>query len=487
MSTESRSSLPVVSRASSRRRFLQTSGLGIGWLAALELLDRAAAAGTAGLLAPKTPPLPATARSVIHLFMQGGPSQVDTFDPKPLLARLDGKHPPASFGNEDFQNGQLRNLVVLGSRRTFKRHGQSGIEVSDLLPHIAERVDDIAVIRSCYHDGFTHSQAQFLIHNGFARIGHPSLGSWILYGLGTENQNLPGFVVLLQGGVRSGPAVYGQGFLPAAYQGTAFRAGRNPILNLTPPSGMKQEEQRDLLDTLRAMNERHLEARNGDPELAARIEAYELAFRMQMSAPEATDISTESAATRKLYGLDDPVSADFGGRCLLARRLVERGVRFVQVWNGDGMNATDWDGHIQCDLNHQARAAQTDRAVAGLLADLKSRGLLDTTLVIWGGEFGRSPTSDGGAGGSDGRDHNPYGFTIWMAGGGVKGGKVIGATDELGLRAVEDRVHINDLHASILGLLGLDHAKLTYPYLGRNFRLTDVGGKTDLMEKLRRG
>jgi len=249
---------------------------------------------------------------------------------------------------------------------------------------------------------------------------------------------------------------------------------------------MQPEQQRDLIDTLRKMNERHLEARHRDSELAARIESYELAFRMQMSAPEATDISSESEATKKLYGLDDRVSADFGGRCLLARRLVERGVRFVQVWNGNGMNVDDWDGHIQCDKNHQARAAQTDKAVAGLLSDLKSRGLLDSTLVIWGGEFGRSPTSDGGAGGSDGRDHNPYGFTIWMAGGGVKGGKVIGSTDELGLRAVGDPVHLHDLHASILALLGLDHTKLTYPYQGRDFRLTDVAGKTDLMHELRK-
>jgi hypothetical protein len=472
---------------SSRRKFLQTSGLGLAWLATMDFLNQAGVASTTGPLSPKKPPLPSTAKSVIHLFMQGGPSQVDTFDPKPLLTRLHGQHPPASFGDEDFQNGQFRNLVILGSKRTFKKYGESGIEVSDLLPHIARRVDDIAVIRSCYHEGFTHSQAQFLINNGFARIGRPSLGSWILYGLGTENQNLPGFVVLLQGGVRSGPAVYGQGFLPAAYQGTTFRAGRNPILNLNRPAGMNQEEQRDLLDTLRSMNERHLDSRNRDSELAARLDSYELAFRMQMSAPEATDVSSESEATKKLYGLDDPISADFGGRCLLARRLVERGVRFVQVWNGDGMNATDWDGHIQCDQNHQARAAQTDKAVAGLLADLKSRGLLDTTLVIWGGEFGRSPTSDGGSGGSDGRDHNPYGFTIWMAGGGVRGGRVIGSTDELGLRAAEDPIHLHDLHASILGLLGLDHTRLTYPYLGRNFRLTDVGGKTDLMDKLRKG
>src|SRR5256714_2609915 len=310
-----------------RGRFLEMSGLGIGWLAAADLFNRASGAA-------KNPPLPATAKRVISLFMQGGPSQVDTFDPKPLLAKLNGQHPPASFGNEDFQNGKLRDSIILGSKRTFKRYGQSGLEVSDLFPYVAQQADQLAVIRSCYHEGFTHSQAQFLINNGFARIGRPSLGSWILYGLGTENQNLPGFVVLLEGGVRSGPAVYGQGFLPAAYQGTSFRPGRNPILNLTPPAGMQPEQQRDLLASLRKLNERHLDARNHDSELSARLESYELAFRMQMSAPEATDISSESEATKKLYGLDDPKASDFGGRCLLARRLVERVVRFVQDWNG---------------------------------------------------------------------------------------------------------------------------------------------------------
>jgi hypothetical protein len=470
----------------SRRNFLQTSGLGIGWLAFVDMLQREAAASPTNPLAPKPSVWPATAKRVIHLFMQGGPSQIDTFDPKPLLNKLHGKHPPESFGSEDFQNGKLKDSVVLGSKRTFKRYGQSGIECSDLFPYVAECVDDLAVVRSVYHEGFTHSQAQFLINNGWPRIGRPSLGAWTLYGLGSENENLPGFVVLLEGGVRSGPAVYGQGFLPAAYQGTSFRPGSSPILNLKPPKGMQDVEQRDLLSTLRQLNEKHASERNNDSELAARIASYELAFKMQMAAPEATDISTESEETKKLYGLDNPKSADFGGRCLLARRLVERGVRFVQVWSGNGMNATDWDGHIGCDKNHLDRAAQTDKAVAGLLKDLKARGLLDSTLVIWGGEFGRSPTSDGGPGGSEGRDHNPYGFTIWMAGGGIKGGKVIGDTDELGLRAVDNRVHINDLHASILGLLGLDHTKLTYHYLGRDFRLTDVAGKTDLMQQLRK-
>lgn len=458
-----------------RRHFLQSAGLGIGWLAAQSLFAQG-----------RKPHFPAKAKNVISLFMQGGPSQVDTFDPKPLLNKLHGQHPPASFGDEDFQNGKFHDSVILGSKRTFRPHGASGLPVSDLFPHTARHADKLAVIRSCYHDGFTHSQAQFLINNGWPRIGRPSLGSWVLYGLGSENQNLPGFVVLLEGGVRSGPAVYGQGFLPAAYQGTSFRPGGSPILNLTPPDELRGAPQRDMLDTLKALNSRHLEARHQDSELAARIASYELAFRMQMSAPEATDLASESKATRDLYGLDnpDPVGAGFAGRCLLARRLVERGVRFVQVWSGNGMNATDWDGHIACDKNHLAKAGQTDQAVAALLQDLEARGLLESTLVIWGGEFGRSPTSDGGENGSEGRDHNPYGFTIWMAGGGVRGGRIIGATDELGLRAVEDKVHLHDLHATILALLGLDHTKLTYAYMGRDFRLTDVGGNTALLAKL---
>lgn len=470
----------------SRRDFLRHSALGVGWLAAMDLFGQSMPpVAQAGSLAVRPSPHPATARSVIHLFMQGGPSQMDTFDPKPVLDRLDGQRPPESFGSEDFQNGKFRDLTLMGSKRTFGRHGESGLEVSDLFPYVAQRADDIAVIRSNFHEGFTHSQAQFLIHNGWPRIGRPSLGSWVLYGLGTENQNLPGFVVLLQGGVRSGPEVYGEGFLPAIYQGTSFRAGPDPILYLGPPAQRSFEQQRDLLDTLRRLNEGHLRERNFDSELTARLESYELAFRMQMEAPEATDITSESEATKRLYGLDNPTSADFGGRCLLARRLVERGVRFVQVWSGNGRNAIDWDGHTECDQNHLDRAAETDKAVAGLLSDLKSRGMLDSTLVIWGGEFGRTPTSDGGRGRSEGRDHNPYGFTLWMAGGGVSGGKVIGSTDELGLRAAEDPVHLNDLHASILALLGLDHTQLTYRQTGRDFRLTDVGGSTHLADRLR--
>ena len=467
----------------SRRAFLRRSGLGLGWLAATDLLRREASAEDP--LGVGRAHFPVKAKRVIHLFMQGGPSHIDTFDPKPLLNRLDGEHPPSSFGDEDFQNGKFLQQTLLGSRRTFSRHGQSGLEISDLFPHMRRHADDLAVIRSNYHEGFTHSQAQFLIHNGWPRIGRPSLGSWVMYGLGTENRDLPGFVVLLQGGVRSGPEVYGEGFLPAIHQGTAFRPGPEPILYLEPPAGRTSRQQRDLLDTLRVLNESHLAARGADTDLAARLESYELAFRMQMAAPEATDLTGETDATRKLYGLDDPVSADFGRRCLLARRLVERGVRFVQVWSGNGKNAIDWDGHTGCDQNHLDRAAETDKAVAGLLADLKSRGLLDSTLVIWGGEFGRTPTADGGKGRTEGRDHNPYGFTLWMAGGGVRGGQVIGSTDDLGLRAAESPVHLNDLHASILALLGLDHERLTYRHGGRDYRLTDVGGSTDLADRLR--
>ena len=280
----------------SRRRFLQNSGLGLGWLALWDMLRRGSAQASPPVnpLAPKAPIVPATAKRVIHLFMQGGPSQMDTFDPKPLLTRLHGQQPPESFGSEDFQNGKLKDSVVLGTKRTFKKFGQSGMEVSDLFPHVAQCVDELAIVRSVYHEGFTHSQAQFLINNGTPRIGRPSLGAWVLYGLGSENENLPGFVVLLEGGVRSGPAVYGQGFLPAAYQGTSFRPGSSPILNLKPPKGMADGDQRELLSTLRQMNERHLRARNNDSELAARIASYELAFKMQMAAPEATDVSTES-------------------------------------------------------------------------------------------------------------------------------------------------------------------------------------------------
>jgi hypothetical protein len=473
-----------------RRKFLENSGLGFGMLAASWLTQRAEAAeSAANPLAAKRPPLPASAKNVIFLFMHGGPSHIETFDPKPLLNKLHGQRVPESFGKVQLQFSKFEDSPVLGCRREFRRHGQSGMEISDLFPNLARHADRLAVVRSMNHDGFTHTAALNWLNNGWPRLGRPSLGSWLVYGLGSESDSLPAFVVMLEGGIKSGPEVYNAGFLPALYQGTPLRAaGASPILNLKRPETFTSEQQRQWLDTLRWYNERHLEQRKEETALDARIASYELAFKMQMAAPELADLSKESEATRALYGIDEPRTASFGSRCLLARRLVQRGVRFVQVWSGNTTGESDWDGHKQCDENHQRMAAKTDKPVSGLLADLKANGLLDSTLVIWGGEFGRTPTSDGGMnGGGDslGRDHNPYGFTIWMAGGGVRGGKVIGKTDEIGLRAIEDPVHVHDFHATVMALMGIDHTKLTYSFQGRDFRLTDVHGKTDLAARLK--
>jgi hypothetical protein len=475
----------------SRRRFLERSGLGFGSLALSYLMGARPAflaAAVTNPLAAKKPMLPATAKNIIFLFMHGGPSHLDTFDPKPDLAKLDGKPVPESFGNVQLQFSDFKKVPLLASRRTFKKYGQCGMDVSDLFPNVAQHADDLALIRSCNHDGFTHTAALNWLNNGWPRLGRPSFGSWVVYGLGSESDSLPAFVVLLEGGLKSGPVVYSSGFLPAMYQGTVLRSGPSPILNAKPPADMKPGEQRAMLDLLRNYNEQHLETRSDDSNLAARIASYELAFRMQVASPELTDLSKETEATKRLYGMDAERTSEFGGKCLLARRLVERGVRFVQVWSGSTSGGGDWDGHSQCDKNHQAMASKVDMGIAGLLTDLKSRGLLDSTLVIWGGEFGRTPTSDGnanGGGDSNGRDHNPYGFSMWMAGGGIKGGKIIGSTDEIGLRAVENPVHVHDLHASMLQLMGVDHTKLTYFYQGRNFRLTDVGGSTDIVAKLK--
>ncbi|HXJ41891.1 MAG TPA: DUF1501 domain-containing protein [Bryobacteraceae bacterium] len=447
-----------------------------------------AAAAVTNPLASKNPQFPATAKNVIFLFMHGGPSHLETFDPKPILNTLHGQHVPASFGSVQLNFSKFEESTVLGCKRSFKKYGQAGIEISDLFPNVAQHIDDIAVIRSMYHDGFTHTAALNWLNNGWARLGRPSLGSWLVYGLGSESDNLPAFVVMLDGGIKSGPSVYSSGFLPAMYQGTQLRDGPNPILNLTPPRGMQEKDQRDMLDTLKWFNERHIAKNAGESTLEARMSSYELAFRMQVAAPELADLSKETAATRQMYGVDEPKTSSFGGKCLMARRLVERGVRFVQLWSGGTSGEGDWDGHKECDKNHLDMSARTDKPIAGLLADLKARGLLDSTLVVWAGEFGRTPVCDGsmnGGGGPDGRDHNPYGFSIWMAGGGIKGGKVIGATDEIGLRATVDPVHVHDLHASMLHLMGIDHKKLTYPFNGREFRLTDVAGKTDLVAKLK--
>jgi hypothetical protein len=449
---------------------------------------RGAVAETADPLKPKPPHFPAKAKHVIYLFMHGGPSHIDTFDPKPLLQKLNGQRLPPSLQNLRLQFTNAADAPLLASQRKFQKFGQSGIEVSDLFPNVARHVDDLAVIRSCHHEAFVHGMALNLMNTGSIRMGFPSMGSWIVYGLGSESQNLPAYMVMLEGGTKAGPPVYGSGFLPATYQGTVIRDKGDPFLNIRPPAGMTVDEQRQMLSKVKWFDEQHLASRGDDSNLSARISAYELAFRMQSNAPELVDLSRESAATRKLYGVDEDATRAFGAKCLLARRMVERGVRFVQLYSGGLLNGDDWDGHAECDKNHQRMASRVDKPIAGLLADLKQRGLLESTLVVWGGDFGRTPITDGqlrdGGGYRGGRDHNPYGFSMWMAGGGIQGGKVIGSTDDIGFQATEDPVHTNDIHATILGLLGLDYRKLTYLFQGRNFRLTDVGGDHSLAQRL---
>ncbi len=451
---------------SSRRDFLRLAGNGMGALALSWMIQREASADDH--IGPQFEP---RAHRVIYLFMHGGPSHLETFDPKPDLQRLAGHPLPESFGAVMTRRKVATN-PLLATKRTFKRHGESGLEVSDFLPNIARHADDLTVIRSCWADSVNHPQAVYQMNTGSILMGRASLGSWTSYGLGTENQDLPAFVVLLDpgGGIKGGPPAYGAGFLPAAHQGTVMRSGDRPILDLQAPKGMTPDRQRRVLDLIGRLNEHHRETRKYDGDLEARIRSYELAYRMQSAAPEAVDISRESAATRELYGLNDSITAEFGTRCLLARRLVERGVRFVQLYSGD---VAGWDAHEDVEKNHATMCAKTDKPVAGLLSDLKGRGLLDDTLVIWGGEFGRLPMSEQGRG----RDHNPHGFSVWLAGGGVKGGHVHGATDPVGLRAEVDRVHVNDLHATILHLLGLDHTQLTFPVNGREERLTQTSGR----------
>ena len=456
-----------------RRHFLGQAG-GFGSLALSWMLHQdgsARADEPVDPLAARPPHAVAKAKRIIYLFMHGGPSHLELFDPKPELQRLAGKPLPDSFGAVATRRKVERN-PLLATKRTFKKHGASGLDISDLLPHTAKFADDLAVIRSCWADSVNHPQAVYQMNTGSILMGKPSLGSWVGYGLGTENRDLPAFVVLPDpaGGIKGGPPAYGSGFLPASYQGTLVRGGESPILDLRPPAGMTADRQRKTLDLIGSLNKRHLDARGDDTELSARIATYELAYRMQSAAPEAVDFSTETDETKRLYGLDDRVTADFGTRCLLARRLAERGVRFIQVYSGD---VNGWDAHEDVEKNHAAMCARTDKPVAGLLADLKRRGLFEDTLVIWGGEFGRMPMSEQGKG----RDHNPHGFCVWMAGAGIKGGTVHGATDAVGLRAEVDRVHVHDLHATILHLMGLDHTRLTFPRNGRDERLTDTSGE----------
>jgi Protein of unknown function (DUF1501) len=462
--------------AFSRRDFLARAGSGFGALALAHLLQSSALAieQTRSLtqpLLPHTPQFPARARSVIFLFMEGGPSHLDTFDPKPALLELAGKPIPPSFNRVITAMGEF-NSPILASKRTWKQSGEGGIWVSDWLPEIATCADDLAVIRSCYADGINHSSGVCQMNTGSILAGRPSLGAWVSYGLGTENQNLPGFVVLQDNPatVVNGPRNWGSGFMPAVYQGTRIDSGTEPISNLHPPAGIDDAQQRAKLDFLTQMNRAHAQSRE-QSELEARIASYELAFRMQAEAPEAVELARESEATKKLYGMDEKSTEKFGGMCLLARRLIERGVRFVQLYSGAG---SKWDAHKGIEKNHSELCRATDKPIAGLLKDLKARGLLDSTLVVWGGEFGRTPMSEKG----DGRDHNPTGFTMWMAGGGVKGGQTIGTTDEVGLHAVEDRLHVHDLHATILYLMGVEHTELIYKYKGRPERPTLNEGET---------
>lgn len=486
---------PHFSPARSRREFLERSGLGFGSLAASWLLARDAAqaappAAVAGgnPFAPRKPHFDARGKSVIFLFMHGGPSHVDSFDPKPLLEKLDGKPVPPSFGKVDFQFTKMEKVPLLASRRKFRKRGQSGLEISDLFENVARHADDLAVIRSCHHDGFTHVTGQNWMNTGWARVGRPSVGSWVVYGLGSESENLPAYVVMLDGGIKAGAPSWGSGFLPAAYQGTVLRPENPPILNVNRPAEIAETDQKKMFDLLQQFNTDHRNARASDTELSARMASYELAFKMQMSVPEVADISKEPETVRRLYGLDNEMTAEFGRQCLMARRLVERGVRFVQLYSGGKKGSeVGWDGHNECEQNHDFMARKVDQPIAGLLEDLKARGLLDSTVVLWGGDFGRTPFTDGAEGGGgnrNGRDHNPYGFSVWMAGGGIKGGKAIGSTDEIGLRAQNDPFTMHDLHGSLLGLLGVDHRKLTYFFQGRDFRLTDVHGENVFTRRL---
>jgi hypothetical protein len=468
----------------SRRQMLRRFANGFGMLGLASLLGEnfvgnvlADAVASANPLAVKPPPYPARAKRVIFLFMSGGPSHVDTFDPKPRLATDNGK--PLPFDKPKLERTKTGNL--LQSPWTFKKHGQAGIEVSELFPHLATCVDDMCVVRSMVADNINHNGACLQMNTGEQAFSRPCLGSWLLYGLGSENQDLPGFVVISPAQPAQGAPLWSSSFLPASYQGTLVSDLNNPIANLTN-ARFSTKQQRDQLDVLKELNQLHAQKREEDSRLSARIAAFELAFRMQARAPEAFDVTNESPETKKLYGLDEGMTETFGKQCLMARRLVERGVRMVQVYHTQTAKRSScqlWDQHGSLKVELPNNCAAVDKPIAGLLKDLKALGLLEDTLVVWGGEFGRTPTAEG----TDGREHHPFGFTMWLAGGGIKGGLAYGATDEFGWHAVENKVHVHDLHATILHLMGINHEQLTYRYSGRDFRLTDVAGRivTDIL------
>ena len=462
-----------------RRDFLHNSGLGFGALALGDLLTNQTRAADRAIdpLAAQPPHMPGTAKSVIFLVMKGGQSQLETFDPKPVLTRFDGQLLPESLRDYDLAQINTADSKVMAPIFPFRKYGESGQEISSLFPNLSQHADKLAIIRSMHHDLFIHGSAMTMMHSGTQLLGHPSVGAWVVYGLGAESSNLPAYIAMTDSVFRNGSSMYSSGFLPAVYQGTDMRTEGAPIQNLTRPDSISLSHQRRLLDQINRWNEWHRDARPGDSRLDARIANYELAFRMQSSAPELIDLSRETAETQALYGIDDGPSARFGRMCLMGRRMVERGVRYVQLINGD------WDAHGDCKGNHESQAKKVDRPIAGLITDLAQRGLLESTLLVWIGEFGRTPIKQG----SDGRDHHPYGFSAWMAGGGIVGGKTIGATDDFGFAAVEDKVHVNDLHATMLGLLGIDHEALTYFFEGRYRRLTDVGGYNNLASRLVQG
>ena len=470
-----------------RREFVWEMGAGFAGLALTSLLeqdrffDRANAAEPKGPLSPRDGHFPAKAKSVIFLMMNGAPSQVDTFDYKPALRKHAGM--PLPEGKDYINSGNRKVGFLTPEFRPFKPGGESGLMISDFFPGIRKHADKLAIINSCHADSHAHGSALVGMNTGSTFIGRPSLGSWTVYGLGTANQSLPGYVVMMdkRGGPISGEPNYSSGFMPSTFQGTLFRPTGNPILDLQGPAYVNAKSQRKQLDLLAKLNDKHMKARPGGTELAARIQSYELAYRMQAETPEAVDLSKETHDTLDAYGVGGGITDEFGRNCLIARRLVERGVRFIQLYSGGGHLADTWDAHVSIENNHGQHAAEIDQPIDALLTDLDERGLLDSTLIIWGGEFGRMPFSEGKN--APGRNHNPYGFSMWFAGAGIKGGQRYGATDDFGFEAVEGRAHVHDIHATVLHLMGLDHERLTYFHQGREESLTDVHGRviTDII------